>query len=482
LSPFVDLRGCPVAQIANDSQLRRFLGKDWLEKSKVVAGSPGLSIEHGTSLWHLNLKTNKKRHHRTLGKYPDVSIAQARQLALEMRDALEKGVDVRDGRRATPGYPQLPRSAPTPVVKTPKEETPRKKCVNDFIDEYFRYRLETLKTKKTNKAPVKTVSRMQHQYDTYIRPVIGELEPKKIANRHVVRILSAITDSDTTRRKTKSVLSLLLQWFVSQGHIDIDKLNINWKLVATSLPACTSVERSFPRMGIDDIPRFVALAMKPQETHLATMTAIATVLVILTAQRVGNFLELDAQMHGEGADWFAKWRNVDLEKRIWTIPPECLKISRVGANKLSQPLRIPLATHTVDLLVKIRDYWENRGIKLKPNDFVIPHCLHPERPHKSNSIRFFIQEMHAKDMQEGGPGFFDPDQPGRVATTHGFRSAFQDWCLTHGYPMLYTEKALAHEDGGKVQKAYQRSDFVEERRPMMQAWADYCFSMVKTND
>jgi hypothetical protein len=45
LSPFVDARGCPVAQIANDSLLRRFLGKNWLEKSKVLAGSPGLSIE-----------------------------------------------------------------------------------------------------------------------------------------------------------------------------------------------------------------------------------------------------------------------------------------------------------------------------------------------------------------------------------------------------------------------------------------------------
>ncbi|MEC8821831.1 MAG: integrase, partial [Pseudomonadota bacterium] len=61
----------------------------------------------------------------------------------------------------------------------------------------------------------------------------------------------------------------------------------------------------------------------------------------------------------------------------------------------------------------------------------------------------------------------------RVATAHGFRSSFRDWCSKHGYSRDLAERALAHSIQSKAEAAYHRTDLLEQHRPMMQAWADF---------
>jgi integrase len=67
------------------------------------------------------------------------------------------------------------------------------------------------------------------------------------------------------------------------------------------------------------------------------------------------------------------------------------------------------------------------------------------------------------------------DTPGRVATAHGFRSSFRDWASEHGYARDLAERALAHAVSNKVEAAYHRTDLLDQRRPLMQAWADFVF-------
>jgi integrase len=68
------------------------------------------------------------------------------------------------------------------------------------------------------------------------------------------------------------------------------------------------------------------------------------------------------------------------------------------------------------------------------------------------------------------------DVAGRTATAHGFRSSFRDWCSEKGYPRDLAERSLAHAVQNKVEAAYHRTDLLEQRRPMMQAWADHVTS------
>lgn len=65
---------------------------------------------------------------------------------------------------------------------------------------------------------------------------------------------------------------------------------------------------------------------------------------------------------------------------------------------------------------------------------------------------------------------------GRHATAHGFRSSFRDWCSENGYPRDLAERALAHTIKNQVEAAYHRTDLLEKRRPMMEAWAKFCQS------
>ncbi len=55
---------------------------------------------------------------------------------------------------------------------------------------------------------------------------------------------------------------------------------------------------------------------------------------------------------------------------------------------------------------------------------------------------------------------------------HGFRSTFRDWAAENGIDQVLAEKSLMHATGNEVEQAYQRSDLLEQRRTVMQAWAD----------
>ena len=70
------------------------------------------------------------------------------------------------------------------------------------------------------------------------------------------------------------------------------------------------------------------------------------------------------------------------------------------------------------------------------------------------------------------------DTPGRVATAHGFRSSFRDWCSENGYSSDLAERALAHTVKNKVEAAYHRTDLLDQRKKLMDSWATF----VKTSD
>ncbi len=62
---------------------------------------------------------------------------------------------------------------------------------------------------------------------------------------------------------------------------------------------------------------------------------------------------------------------------------------------------------------------------------------------------------------------------GRIATAHGFRSSFRDWASENGYPRDLAERRLAHTISNQAEAAYHRTDLLEQRRPMMEAWAQH---------
>ena len=80
--------------------------------------------------------------------------------------------------------------------------------------------------------------------------------------------------------------------------------------------------------------------------------------------------------------------------------------------------------------------------------------------------------MKAVHRARGGEGFIDP-KSGAPAVPHGLRSTFRDWCAEQGVDRDFFEICLGHTVGSKVERAYRRTDMLERRRRLMEAWSGF---------
>lgn len=154
-----------------------------------------------------------------------------------------------------------------------------------------------------------------------------------------------------------------------------------------------------------------------------------------------EFIILTAARSGEARAM--KWDEVDLASRVWTVPAERMKARVVH--------RVPLSTRVVEILEAQRELHPDADLVFPArrggvlSDMVLTKLL---RDHRAAS----------SDKQ-------------RTATAHGFRSSFRDWASEHGYARDLAERALAHTISNQAEAAYHRTDLLEQRRAMMQAWA-----------
>ena len=156
------------------------------------------------------------------------------------------------------------------------------------------------------------------------------------------------------------------------------------------------------------------------------VSARALEFAILTATRTGETVG-------------ARWDEIDLDARLWTIPAVRMKSGREH--------RVPLSDRAIEILMGL----PREGAFV----FTGARC---DRPLASSALLNLVRAML-------GPG----------ATVHGFRSTFKDWAAEQtAYPNELSEIALAHAVTDKVEAAYRRGDMMEKRRRLMADWAAYC--------
>jgi integrase len=156
------------------------------------------------------------------------------------------------------------------------------------------------------------------------------------------------------------------------------------------------------------------------------------------AARALEFAILTAGRSGE--IFGATSSEIDLEAKVWTIPPERMKAAREH--------RVPLSSRAVAILERL--------IEAKTGDIVF------ESPRGGQLSHVAMQKVLARMGMKG-------------ATVHGMRSAFRDWAGNETqFPREIAEAALAHTIGDAAEQAYRRGDALEKRRALMEAWANYC--------
>ncbi|MGJ0506989.1 MAG: tyrosine-type recombinase/integrase [Methylocystis sp.] len=170
-----------------------------------------------------------------------------------------------------------------------------------------------------------------------------------------------------------------------------------------------------------------SLFLRLQEVE--TTSAHALRFCILTATR-------SAEVYG------AAWGEIDINERIWTIPSARMKTAREH--------RVPLSDAALAVINAVKP--------IRVGDYVFPGQRRA-KPLSHVAMAKVLERL------------------GVAATVHGFRSAFRDWAgnETH-FPREIAEAALAHSVGDETERAYRRSDALEKRRALMEAWANYCGS------
>lgn len=168
-------------------------------------------------------------------------------------------------------------------------------------------------------------------------------------------------------------------------------------------------------------------------------TRAALVLSALLFQRPGNIRMME-------------WAEIDLDAAMWTIPAE--KMKRTKSGKINgRPHLVPLAAQAVEALQGIKPLTGHGA-------YVFPSLLTGERPMSENTVNTALRRM----------GYTSDDM-----TAHGFRAMARTIIVENipGIDPGVIEAQLAHGKSGPLGSAYDRADFMEQRKKMMQTWADY---------
>lgn len=271
----------------------------------------------------------------------------------------------------------------------------------------------------------KHVSQWRNTIDTYANPVLGKLSVDMITQTHILEILEPIWNKKTeTATRLRGRLERILSWAKVHGYRTGEN-PARWKdHLEVMLPSPESLgpRRHHPAMPYAQLATFMVDLRQMKGTSARCLE-----FTILTACRTNETIG-------------ARWEEFDLTRNIWAIPA-----SRMKAKVEHRVPLTPQARAVIDQMSAIRS-----------SDYVFPGRR--INSHLSNMAMLELLQDRFPDM-----------------TVHGFRSSFRDWAAEcTSFPRLVAEAALAHTIGDKTEAAYLRSDFLEQRRRLMEHWADYC--------
>ena len=267
--------------------------------------------------------------------------------------------------------------------------------------------------------------------ETYAFPFIGSQPVEDLRPADFAKVLRPIwLDKQETASRVKQRCHAVMKWAWGRELVSGNPVDIVDTLLPKQITGRAKVQHH-PSMPWRDIPDFMRTVVRKR----SDVTRSLLEFVILTAARSGEARGMT-------------WDEVDLDLKVWTVATERMK-TRV-------PHRVPLAEQVIRILERQKDqpkasplvFPSLKGKQL--TDMVLTKFL---RHHKANS-----------------------DVNGRVATAHGFRSSFRDWASENGYARDLAERALAHTISNQVEAAYHRTDLLEQRREMMEAWAEFVSS------
>ncbi len=352
--------------------------------------------------WVYRFSWNGRRPEMGLGAYPEVSLAQARDLRDEAKRILRSGQNPIEQRRIE------------------RRSGVDAKTFGAVADAFL-----------AAKSPQWRNEKHREQWRISIEDGMAALRPKMVAAIDTEVVLAVLKptwlEKPESAQRLRTRLEAVLDAAKAQGLRDGEN-PARWRgHLQHLLPKRQNVEKSHhAALPYQDAPAFIA-RLRTQDY----IAARALEFAVLTAARSG-------EVYG------ARWSEIDMDGKVWTIPAERMKSGRAH--------RVPLSGQAIAIL--------------KPLAVAATGDLVFESPRGRRPLSHVAMAKVMDRLGVVGP------------TVHGFRSTFRDWAGNEtAFPREIAEAALAHVVGDKAEQAYRRSDALERRRELMEDWAVYVGSV-----
>lgn len=368
-----------------------------------------LHIMRTGKYWRMNYRISGKQKTLALGVYPAVSLAQARQLRQEARELLAQGID-------------------PSAAKQDAREAKKLEAVNTF--ELVAREFHEVKAAGWSEGHATKWLRM---IELYLIPELGKMPLDAIKAPALLKALRKVEAKGilSTAQDLKQMAGQVFRYGVQTGRCERD--------IAADLKDALKPHVAKHFAAVLDPVKAGELLRAIDGYSGSPVTRAALKLAALIFQRPGNVRAME-------------WAWVDLDQAMVTVPAESMK--RTKAAKINgRPHLIPLATQAVEILRELQTLTGRSA-------YVFPGARSLARPMSNNTMNAALKRLD-----------FGTDDH----VSHGFRAMARTMIAErlHGIPDALVETQLGHGKSGPLGTAYDRAEYLAQRREMMQVWADY---------
>jgi integrase len=366
----------------------------------------------GGRRWFLRAKVGNKTRDIGLGILESISLADARDKAAELRQAI---IDGRDP-------VQLAKPAPAPPAAQSSAATDGRPTFRDAWIAFW----ENMKPQLVKRSQLQ----WERVMERHVFPCIGSTPVAEVKAHQIIEMLRPIwnTKEETARRVLMRVDSVFESAILRE-----------WRDKASP---CIGVARE---LGIkrQSAGNFPAMHFKEMTGFLAALRASGG---MPSSRWALEFQMLCAVRSGDVRG--AVWREFDLVARTWTVPRDRLKVKDKGKSRSERRPDhvVPLSAPALAILDRVRAAYPD-------SEIVFPGAK--GQPLSDNTLSKRMRDMGYQAL----------------ATPHGCRSSFKDWAAENGIDDQISEAVLDHAVKGKTVAAYLRTRFLEQRAGVMEAWA-----------
>lgn len=385
------------------------------EKAYTLTDSDGLFLyvhPNGSKYWRFRFRFGGKQHLMAFGVYPEISLADARERRDSARKQVALGIDPREHKKEL------------------KEEQ---------LKEFNTFEKIARDWHATNKKWSEGHShRVLKSLENNIFDAIGKRNIAELKTRDLLEPIKAVEMSGRLEvaARLQQRVTAIMRYAVQSGLIDYNPAQD----MAGAISAGKRIHR--PALELNRLPEFLQRIENYSGRLLTKLAVKLTLLVFIRSSELR----------------FARWEEIDFTNAMWTIPAERQPIEGVKfsyrGSKMRTPHLVPLSEQAINILKQIQQLSGDHELI-----FIGDH--NPRKPMSENTVNNALRAMGYDTKTE--------------VCGHGFRTMACSSLIESGiWSKDAVERQMSHQERNSVRAAYiHKAEHLEERRLMVQWWADY---------